>query len=126
VIVGVDTQREGIFRVSGQVGNEGAVRRQLARGIVPESLDVHALAGLIKVSWFASGSQLAAGSGSTHWAAQFSPYAGGQGEHGQRLVACPVLMMLSCSAAMLWPLQAWFRELPSGILDAVSPLRWPP
>lgn len=56
--VGLSLQREGIFRVSGQVGDEGAVRRQLARGTIPENLDVHALAGLIKVR-FASAPSIA-------------------------------------------------------------------
>lgn len=55
---------EGIFRINPENSQEERVRDQLNRGIVPENIDVHCLAGLIK---------------------------------------------------------AWFRELPSGVLDGLSP-----
>ncbi|KAG8663453.1 hypothetical protein MANES_01G212600v8 [Manihot esculenta] len=55
---------EGIFRINPENGQEEHVRDQLNRGIVPNDIDVHCLAGLIK---------------------------------------------------------AWFRELPSGVLDGLSP-----
>ncbi|KAL8087697.1 hypothetical protein AgCh_037737 [Apium graveolens] len=55
---------EGIFRINPENSKEEHVREQLNRGIVPQDIDVHCLAGLIK---------------------------------------------------------AWFRELPSGILDGISP-----
>ncbi|KAK4418204.1 Rho GTPase-activating protein 2 [Sesamum alatum] len=55
---------EGIFRINPENGQEEHVRDQLNRGNVPEDIDVHCLAGLIK---------------------------------------------------------AWFRELPSGVLDGLSP-----
>ncbi|KAL2236526.1 rho GTPase-activating protein 2 [Sesamum indicum] len=55
---------EGIFRINPENSQEEYVRDQLNRGIVPEDIDVHCLAGLIK---------------------------------------------------------AWFRELPSGVLDGLSP-----
>ncbi|KAJ9187715.1 hypothetical protein P3X46_003139 [Hevea brasiliensis] len=55
---------EGIFRINPENGQEENVRDQLNRGIVPDDIDVHCLAGLIK---------------------------------------------------------AWFRELPSGVLDGLSP-----
>ncbi|KAK4407070.1 Rho GTPase-activating protein 2 [Sesamum angolense] len=55
---------EGIFRINPENGQEEHVRDQLNRGIVPEDIDVHCLAGLMK---------------------------------------------------------AWFRELPSGVLDGLSP-----
>ncbi|CAN0920011.1 Rho GTPase-activating protein 2 [Linum grandiflorum] len=55
---------EGIFRINPENGQEEHVRDQLNRGIVPDDIDVHCLAGLIK---------------------------------------------------------AWFRELPSGVLDGISP-----
>ncbi|XP_072997532.1 rho GTPase-activating protein 2-like [Typha latifolia] len=55
---------EGIFRINPENGQEEHVREQLNRGIVPEDIDVHCLAGLIK---------------------------------------------------------AWFRELPDGVLDCLSP-----
>ncbi|KAH6796523.1 Rho GTPase activating protein with PAK-box/P21-Rho-binding domain-containing protein [Perilla frutescens var. hirtella] len=55
---------EGIFRINPENSEEGYVRKHLSRGIVPDEIDVHCLAGLIK---------------------------------------------------------AWFRELPSGVLDGLSP-----
>ncbi|KAL5561585.1 hypothetical protein UlMin_031332 [Ulmus minor] len=55
---------EGIFRINPENSQEEHVRDQLNRGIVPNDIDVHCLAGLIK---------------------------------------------------------AWFRELPSGVLDGLSP-----
>ncbi|GFY98753.1 Rho GTPase activating protein with PAK-box/P21-Rho-binding domain-containing protein [Actinidia rufa] len=55
---------EGIFRINPENSKEEEVRSQLNRGIVPNNIDVHCLAGLIK---------------------------------------------------------AWFRELPSGVLDGLSP-----
>lgn len=55
---------EGIFRINPENSEEGHVRDHLNRGIVPDEIDVHCLAGLIK---------------------------------------------------------AWFRELPSGVLDGLSP-----
>lgn len=57
-------QAEGIFRINPENSKEKHVRDQLNRGIVPEDIDVHCLAGLIK---------------------------------------------------------AWFRELPEGVLDGLSP-----
>jgi len=57
-------QAEGIFRINPENSQEEHVRDQLNRGIVPDDIDVHCLAGLIK---------------------------------------------------------AWFRELPSGVLDGLSP-----
>lgn len=57
-------QAEGIFRINAENSEEELVREQLNRGIVPDGIDVHCLAGLIK---------------------------------------------------------AWFRELPSGVLDTLSP-----
>ncbi|KAG4961158.1 hypothetical protein GLYMA_13G316000v4 [Glycine max] len=57
-------QVEGIFRINADNGQEEHARDQLNLGVVPEGIDVHCLAGLIK---------------------------------------------------------AWFRELPTGILDSLSP-----
>ncbi|XWS73895.1 hypothetical protein CRYUN_Cryun02cG0168500 [Craigia yunnanensis] len=57
-------QAEGIFRINAENSQEEYVREQLNGGMVPEGIDVHCLAGLIK---------------------------------------------------------AWFRELPSGVLDSLSP-----
>ncbi|XP_027083482.1 rho GTPase-activating protein 1 [Coffea arabica] len=57
-------QAEGIFRINAENSQEEYVRDQLNGGTVPEGIDVHCLAGLIK---------------------------------------------------------AWFRELPSGVLDPISP-----
>ncbi|KAG1326330.1 putative rho GTPase-activating protein 2 [Cocos nucifera] len=57
-------EAEGIFRINPENGQEEHVREKLNKGIVPEDIDVHCLAGLIK---------------------------------------------------------AWFRELPEGVLDGLSP-----
>ncbi|GMI64668.1 hypothetical protein like AT5G22400 [Hibiscus trionum] len=57
-------QAEGIFRINAENSHEEYARDQLNRGIIPDGIDVHCLAGLIK---------------------------------------------------------AWFRELPSGILDSLPP-----
>lgn len=42
-------QAEGIFRINAENGQEEYVREQLNRGVVPDGIDVHCLAGLIKV-----------------------------------------------------------------------------
>lgn len=42
---------EGIFRINAENSQEETVRSQLNRGIVPYGIDVHCLAGLIKVSF---------------------------------------------------------------------------
>ncbi|GAV65403.1 RhoGAP domain-containing protein/PBD domain-containing protein [Cephalotus follicularis] len=57
-------QAEGIFRINAENSQEEYVRDQLNRGVIPEGIDIHCLAGLIK---------------------------------------------------------AWFRELPAGVLDSLSP-----
>lgn len=57
-------QAEGIFRINGENSQEEYVRDQLNRGVIPDGIDIHCLAGLIK---------------------------------------------------------AWFRELPTGVLDPLSP-----
>ncbi|CAK9177655.1 unnamed protein product [Ilex paraguariensis] len=44
-------QAEGIFRINAENSQEEFVRDQLNRGVVPEGIDVHCLAGLIK-AWF--------------------------------------------------------------------------
>lgn len=45
-------QAEGIFRINAENGQEENVRDQLNSGVVPEDIDVHCLAGLIKVLTF--------------------------------------------------------------------------
>lgn len=40
---------EGIFRINAENSQEEYVRDQLNRGVVPRGIDVHSLAGLIKV-----------------------------------------------------------------------------
>ncbi|KAK0602981.1 hypothetical protein LWI29_000126 [Acer saccharum] len=57
-------QAEGIFRINADNSQEEYVREQVNRGVIPEGIDLHCLAGLIK---------------------------------------------------------AWFRELPTGVLDSLSP-----
>ncbi|TQE00177.1 hypothetical protein C1H46_014189 [Malus baccata] len=44
-------QAEGIFRINAENSQEEYVRDQLNRGVIPEGIDVHCLAGLIK-AWF--------------------------------------------------------------------------
>lgn len=48
-IVNYCIQAEGIFRINAENSQEEYVRDQLNRGVVPEGIDVHCLAGLIKV-----------------------------------------------------------------------------
>lgn len=48
----LNVQAEGIFRINAENGQEEYVRDQLNRGIVPDDIDVHCLAGLIKVCFF--------------------------------------------------------------------------
>lgn len=43
---------EGIFRINAENGQEERVRDQLNKGVVPHGIDVHCLAGLIKVNIF--------------------------------------------------------------------------
>ena len=40
---------EGIFRINGENGQEEYVREELNKGVVPDNIDVHCLASLIKV-----------------------------------------------------------------------------
>jgi len=42
-------QAEGIFRINADNRQEEYLRDQLNKGVVPEDIDVHCLAGLIKV-----------------------------------------------------------------------------
>ncbi|KAK9053581.1 hypothetical protein SSX86_024655 [Deinandra increscens subsp. villosa] len=51
IMYGCYLQAEGIFRINGDNGQEEQIREQLNRGEVPENIDVHSLAGLIK-AWF--------------------------------------------------------------------------
>ncbi|EPS58335.1 hypothetical protein M569_16480, partial [Genlisea aurea] len=44
-------QSEGIFRINPENGEEEYAREQLNQGLIPENIDVHCLAGLIK-AWF--------------------------------------------------------------------------
>ncbi|CAF2082009.1 unnamed protein product [Brassica napus] len=75
---------EGIFRITGENSEEEYVREQLNKGMIPDGIDVHCLAGLIKVSSSFSLSL------KSKWNLN--------------------LMMCVC-------VQAWFRELPRGVLD---------
>lgn len=42
-------QAEGIFRINAENNQEEYLRDQLNKGVVPRGIDVHCLAGLIKV-----------------------------------------------------------------------------
>ncbi|KAJ0084648.1 hypothetical protein Patl1_30393 [Pistacia atlantica] len=72
-------QLEGIFRINAENSQEEYVRDQLNSGVIPDGVDVHCLAGLIKVSF-----------------------------HLQ-------------IATFFVIVKAWFRELPIGVLDSLSP-----
>lgn len=41
---------EGIFRINADNSQEECVQDQLNKGVVPQGVDVHCLAGLIKVN----------------------------------------------------------------------------
>ena len=43
------SKAEGIFRINAENGREEYVRNQLNKGVVPRGIEVHCLAGLIKV-----------------------------------------------------------------------------
>jgi hypothetical protein len=47
-------QTEGIFRINAENSQEEFVRDQLNSGTVPDGIDVHSLAGLIKVIFLLS------------------------------------------------------------------------
>uniref|UniRef100_A0A1J3FHF4 Rho GTPase-activating protein 4 n=1 Tax=Noccaea caerulescens TaxID=107243 RepID=A0A1J3FHF4_NOCCA len=42
---------EGIFRINGENGQEEYIREELNKGVIPDNIDVHCLASLIK-AWF--------------------------------------------------------------------------
>ena len=42
-------QFEGIFRINPDNGQEEYAREQINNGVIPENIDVHCLAGLLKV-----------------------------------------------------------------------------
>lgn len=44
-----ESQSEGIFRINPDNGQEEYVREQLNNGVIQENIDVHCLAGLLKV-----------------------------------------------------------------------------
>jgi len=44
-------QVEGIFRITGDNSEEEFIREELNKGVLPEGIDIHCLAGLIK-AWF--------------------------------------------------------------------------
>lgn len=45
----LNMKAEGIFRITAENSEEEYVREQLNTGVVPDDVDVHCLAGLIKV-----------------------------------------------------------------------------
>lgn len=49
LLIDMHAQAEGIFRINADNGQEEFVRNQLNAGVVPIGIDVHCLAGLIKV-----------------------------------------------------------------------------
>lgn len=54
LILAFHFQAEGIFRINPENDQEEHVRDQLNRGVVPEDIDVHCLASLIKVGYLSA------------------------------------------------------------------------
>ncbi|KAL6005708.1 hypothetical protein ACLOJK_006279 [Asimina triloba] len=101
---------EGIFRINAENSQEEHVRNQLNKGIIPHGIDLHCLAGLIKgngidLGWW--------------YLLILLPHLPSQAKGLDLVVVIP-----SVSNGILWmslPDMAWFRELPSGILDSLAP-----
>jgi len=85
---------EGIFRINPENSEEKDLRNQLNKGIIPHDIDVHCLAALIKVRSVDSSLDNTANLLSVNYQSMF---------------------LGNCDT------QAWFRELPEGILDSLSP-----
>jgi hypothetical protein len=107
-------QAEGIFRINPENDQEEHVRDQLNKGVVPENIDVHCLASLIKVHL---SSTLLSEHGDTIMRVfLLSVYVIMSQEWNvqQKLLVLQGLELLCIC-------QAWFRELPEGVLDSLSP-----
>ncbi|TXG58240.1 hypothetical protein EZV62_016069 [Acer yangbiense] len=89
-------QAEGIFRITAGNSQEEYVREQLNRGVVPDGIDVHCLAGLIKVETYLLLFML-------YWMS-----------HSMLIIEYCYMVIPNCQ-------KAWFRELPTGVLDSLSP-----
>jgi len=58
---------EGIFRINGENGQEEYIRKQLNKGCVPHAVDVHCLAGLIKVFCYFISVKVSCIGSMVHW-----------------------------------------------------------
>ncbi|KAL6537886.1 hypothetical protein OROHE_012173 [Orobanche hederae] len=96
-------QAEGIFRITAGNSQEEFVRDQLNRGVVPEGIDVHCLAGLIKAEGIF---RITAGNSQEEFVRD-------QLNRG----VVPEGIDVHCLAGLI---KAWFRELPRGVLDSLS------
>ncbi|KAL2481677.1 Rho GTPase-activating protein 1 [Abeliophyllum distichum] len=110
-------QAEGIFRINAENGQEEYVREQLNNGEVPDNIEVHCLAGLIKVP--------------LHDLIVLNPFI-----RALVITRCvhvsnpnkyaPTILgkfqpfsLYIASISSNGALQAWFRELPRGVLDSL-------
>lgn len=48
-VLALPIQAEGIFRINGENEREECIREHLNIGVIPDDIDVHCLAGVIKV-----------------------------------------------------------------------------
>ncbi|KAI6668391.1 hypothetical protein NL676_016125 [Syzygium grande] len=88
-------QAECISRINAENSQEESVRDQLNRGVVPEGIYVHCLAGLIKLDHYCRSSY-------------FFPL-------------CSHISYFMAPIPLITCRMAWFRELPTGVLDPLSP-----
>ncbi|PON65439.1 Plexin, cytoplasmic RasGAP domain containing protein [Parasponia andersonii] len=96
---------EGIFRINAENSQEEIVRDQLNRGVIPEGVDVHSLAGLIKSS-----------AGYSDHQHPHLPLASSQYNLWLPALQYDRLFLMEHDFT-----KAWFRELPTGVLDSLSP-----
>ncbi|VAI03691.1 unnamed protein product [Triticum turgidum subsp. durum] len=93
-------QAEGIFRINAENSQEEFVRDHLNSGTVPDGIDVHCLAGLIKSFFLVETSLL------------FQRETKVTTLLSNKFLLQNLLLLFSA---------AWFRELPSGVLDSIPP-----
>lgn len=100
---------EGIFRITAENSQEAFVRDQLNKGVVPHGIDVHCLSGLIKVFIKMFNSTSLHNYNQLNFIWQNS------------CVTLPKSFGYVYNLKYLTLLQAWFRELPTGVLDSLTP-----
>ncbi|KAG5553333.1 hypothetical protein RHGRI_011263 [Rhododendron griersonianum] len=119
-------QAEGIFRITAENSEEEYVREQLNTGVVPDDVDVHCLAGLIKFRG-ANGLKVVPLSTTgtiqefvalNNWLSDFVPQLDEVRVGGHCGVAeCRAVRRVQKKKKK----KAWFRELPNGLLDSIPP-----